>query len=369
MISKDKHQKHAYLAKPSLGQFARYELAFLGAPCGLIESLVKQVYDQLRDQFGMIYIDADHGDASESTVLPVLMDMISHHRLDAEGSWNDYDIRIALRNTDLAIVNGNHFTAAVQIPIIHKQKEESLRRKLDRLTNVLAVIIDDCDEPFDFITDHLGGREVPVIKIDDIGALSALISSHFTPARINGLVLAGGKSSRMGMDKATIHYHGAEQQVHMATIMEPICNNVYISKRTHSLTHLPYPVIVDSFMDLGPFGAILSAFRSDPNVGWLITACDQPLLQSDHLQVLLDQRDPTKVATCFYNPDTDFPEPLITIWEPKAYPRLLEFLALGYSCPRKVLINSDIKLIKMDDNSFMKNVNTPQERNELSPEL
>ena len=66
------------------------------------------------------------------------------------------------------------------------------------------------------------------------------------------------------------------------------------------------------------------------------------------------------MATCFHNPDTKFPEPLITIWEPRAYPVLLEFLSQGYSCPRKVLINTDIEEIHVEEVAFMENVNDPQ---------
>ena len=77
---------------------------------------------------------------------------------------------------------------------------------------------------------------------------------------------------------------------------------------------------------------------------------------------LVNHRNPTKLATCFYNPETEFPEPLITIWEPKAYPVLLEFLSQGYSCPRKVLINTDIEMIQMKDPTKMTNANTDEER-------
>jgi len=52
---------------------------------------------------------------------------------------------------------------------------------------------------------------------------------------------------------------------------------------------------------------------------------------------------------------------LITIWEPKSYPALLSFLAQGYSCPRKVLINSEINLLKAPDPEALTNVNTPEE--------
>ena len=56
----------------------------------------------------------------------------------------------------------------------------------------------------------------------------------------------------------------------------------------------------------------------------------------------------------------EFPEPLITIYEPKAYPILLQYLAQGYSCPRKMLINSDVEIVEIEDD-FIRNINTPEE--------
>ena len=54
-----------------------------------------------------------------------------------------------------------------------------------------------------------------------------------------------------------------------------------------------------------------------------------------------------------------FVEPLITIYEPKAYPVLLQYLAQGYSCPRKMLINSDVEIVEVDA-SLIRNINTPE---------
>ena len=53
-------------------------------------------------------------------------------------------------------------------------------------------------------------------------------------------------------------------------------------------------------------------------------------------------------------------EPLVTIWEPKSYPILLSYLAQGYSCPRKVLINSEVEIVEVAD-ELICNVNTPEE--------
>ena len=99
-------------------------------------------------------------------------------------------------------------------------------------------------------------------------------------------------------------------------------------------------------------------------MAWLTLACDLPYLDGETIKQLVTNRNPSKLATCFYNPETDFPEPLITIWEPRAYPTLLDFLSQGQSCPRKVLINSAIEMIKMKESFRMKNANTPEERAE-----
>ena len=127
------------------------------------------------------------------------------------------------------------------------------------------------------------------------------------------------------------------------------------------------PIIADTFLELGPFGAILSAFRHDPNAAWLVVACDLPLLDAKTLDFLIKNRNLSAVATAFRSPQSadSFPEPLITIWEPRAYPILLSFLAQGISCPRKMLINSEIHLLHAPNNEALSNVNTPEEKAEM----
>ena len=66
-----------------------------------------------------------------------------------------------------------------------------------------------------------------------------------------------------------------------------------------------------------------------------------------------------------HNPATGWPDPLVTIWEPRAYPVLLQFLTQGYSCPRKVLINSDTAVIEAQNPQILLNANSPEERQEV----
>ncbi|NJN80809.1 MAG: NTP transferase domain-containing protein, partial [Anaerolineales bacterium] len=132
-----------------------------------------------------------------------------------------------------------------------------------------------------------------------------------------------------------------------------------------------HTVIIDTFLELGPYGAILSAFREDPNAAWLVLACDLPLLDVETLQFLIENRNASLTATSFKSPESKegFPEPLIAIWEPRAYPTLLQFLAQGISCPRKVLINSEIELLIPPSEAALTNINTLAERKALLTQL
>jgi len=122
-----------------------------------------------------------------------------------------------------------------------------------------------------------------------------------------------------------------------------------------------YHTLPDTFSELGPYGAILSAFRQNPNCAWLVVACDLPLLDHATLDFLLKNRQPRRVSTAFESPFDKMPEPLIALWEPKSYAVLLSFLAQGYSCPRKVLLNSDALILQAPDPAALTNVNTPEE--------
>jgi len=357
-----KHHKHAKLAKPQGGQFHRNELAILGAPCGIIQKLAKKLNDHLN--VSLAFVDADHGESENTPAFAsVYTDKINHHQFQFSSGDYSHRFRSFFEGQEAVLVNGNHFKATQQMVIINEKKKDSLQKKLDRLTNVKAFILDEeFSEPFDFLKSHITNfSEIPVLDIGDIEGIAFVVKSafNFSP-NIKGLVLAGGKSLRMGKDKGAINYHGKPQREYMADMLSTFCQETFISTQRSDAFESDYPLVADTFLDLGPYGGILSAFRQDPNSAWLTVPCDVPLLGWDVLKKLIDERDPSKLATCFHNEETNFPEPLITLWEPRAYGTMLHFLAQGQSCPRKILINSDIKEVAIDQ-TVLKNVNTPQQ--------
>src|SRR5215216_4480133 len=131
---------------------------------------------------------------------------------------------------------------------------------------------------------------------------------------LNGLVLAGGKSTRMGEDKGSLRWHEKEQRYYMADLLKPFCKEVFISCRAEQANDIEeYRIIKDEYSEGGPLGAIVSAFHQNDSTGWLVIACDLPLLDTKTISYLVEQRDTSVTATCFQSPHDSLPEPLITI--------------------------------------------------------
>lgn len=161
-----------------------------------------------------------------------------------------------------------------------------------------------------------------------------------------GLVLAGGKSVRMGHDKSIMQWHGKEQRYYMADLLQQVCEKAFISCRPEQQSEInsDYTTLPDNVTGAGPLIGILSALKAYPNAAWLVTACDLPLLDIATLQYLIQNRDTTSIATTFKSPHDGLPEPLITIWEPSSLERLHAHIADGFTCPRKALIRNEGKV-------------------------
>jgi molybdopterin-guanine dinucleotide biosynthesis protein A len=98
-----------------------------------------------------------------------------------------------------------------------------------------------------------------------------------------------------------------------------------------------------------------------PGAAWLVVACDLPFISGETIEALIQQRNPFKVATAYQSAHDGLPEPLCAIYEPKGYARLLQFLGRGCTCPRKILIHSEIQMLQQSNRGSLDNVNNPQE--------
>jgi molybdopterin-guanine dinucleotide biosynthesis protein A len=176
---------------------------------------------------------------------------------------------------------------------------------------------------------------------------------------MNGLILAGGKSSRMHHDKDLIVYHGKPQREYLTDLLRHYCSEVYVSI---DKSKEPFKnSIVDHFDLNSPLNGILSAFHFDPDATWLTVPIDMPNIGKPMLDYLIKHRDPHKVATCFADSEGEEPEPLITIWEHKSKPMLFDFFNSGGFSAKKFLQENDINIVPCPRMEWLLNINTEEE--------
>jgi molybdopterin-guanine dinucleotide biosynthesis protein A len=184
---------------------------------------------------------------------------------------------------------------------------------------------------------------------------------------LNGLILAGGKSRRMGHDKCQIQFTNGKPQFQvLQSLLIKYCDNVFLSRRRDQVNPAIVKRIVDQYDMEGPLNGLLSAFKYDPLMDWISVPCDMPMIDDGLLSYLLSNRNRNKVATCFWDSDKKFPEPLLTIWEKKAGKLLTEFYNSGGMSPRKFLMQNDVEIIEAPDSKKLLNVNTPEELSKIS---
>jgi molybdenum cofactor guanylyltransferase len=178
---------------------------------------------------------------------------------------------------------------------------------------------------------------------------------------IYGLILSGGRSTRMGTDKGTLTYHDIPQREFLFGTLKKYCDQVFTS--CYSGQNIPQELnpLEDQFEIKGPMNGILSAFTKYPEKTWLILAVDMPYVDEGVFDQLIANRNPKKTATCFYNEAESFPEPLLTLWEPKAFPLLWNFFLQDRISPKDFLAENDIQLIIPKDARILISINNKDE--------
>lgn len=179
-------------------------------------------------------------------------------------------------------------------------------------------------------------------------------------AKLNGLVLAGGQSRRMGTDKGLLKYHNKPQRLFIYDLLDEFCENVYVSIRSDQQEEFDstVPCIVDQNNYPGPFNGLMSAYIKDPNKAWLVLACDMPLVDSDAIARLISKRQVSQKATAYKATHQEFPEPLFAIWEPEGLRAAQNYLKEGHSCsPLKFLEESNVEIVNPLCDDVLLNVN------------
>jgi molybdopterin-guanine dinucleotide biosynthesis protein A len=178
-----------------------------------------------------------------------------------------------------------------------------------------------------------------------------------------GIVLAGGQSKRMGRDKALLCYHGKPQLEYLVELLSVHCLDVLISgqERDGLSSKMRFLADSESYSNAGPIGGVLTIWEAiECNRPILVLGCDYPFIDHHALEALLAARDIESFATGFYHSDST-PEPLLTLYEPKAFHELKQRFAQGEQSMKYFLKAYPCNLIRANEPTWLLGVDTPEQ--------
>ena len=107
-------------------------------------------------------------------------------------------------------------------------------------------------------------------------------------SQVTGIILAGGKSSRFGSDKALFEYNGKKLIQYAIATLQPLCGQILLSTNEpgkYAFTGLP--AVADHFPGCGPVAGIHACLEQSRTEHHLVIGCDLPWLNTRLFEFIL----------------------------------------------------------------------------------
>ena len=174
---------------------------------------------------------------------------------------------------------------------------------------------------------------------------------------VAAVILAGGKSSRMGRDKAFLDYHGKTFIQQIIDEVEQLKLPIYISGDIEKLDQFEFPVIKDEVPNQGPVVALASSFSKLKAKAVLVVSCDVPDIKAMELKRLLEENDEQIDVTMFATNGKEMP--LVALYNQSSFDAFQAALAKGER--RLFNVIKQLKTKVLTYNGVLRNVNTPND--------
>lgn len=181
---------------------------------------------------------------------------------------------------------------------------------------------------------------------------------------LTGIVIAGGKSLRMGAEKGLISFGGKPLITYPIGVLNEVCKQVIISANSHSYDFLGLPVIADHIPGGGPMTGIYSGLLASVTDYDLILSCDMPMITVALLQHLIASAAESRAAVAFHK---GFAEPLCGIYHRSLATELESHISAGKFKLVSFLEEIGTHFVEIDESlpfyhpDLFLNVNTPQD--------
>ena len=178
---------------------------------------------------------------------------------------------------------------------------------------------------------------------------------------ITGIVVAGGKSSRMGADKGLIKIDNKTFVENVITAMEPLVNEIIIVSNNPEYDQFGFYRVEDEIKDSGPLAGLYSGLKYSNSEFNLVLSCDIPIIKTEILEKLIEVDYKNYEVTQIESHNKTMP--LIAIYQKQCMHKCLELLQQDERRLRVAVNQLKTKTIVIDSeyDPFVKNVNNKED--------
>jgi molybdenum cofactor guanylyltransferase len=179
---------------------------------------------------------------------------------------------------------------------------------------------------------------------------------------VTGIILSGGKSSRMGKDKGLLKLGGKTLVEIAISNLSNLCNKILISSNSTDYSKFGFEVVPDKIPDIGPMGGLYSSLLKSETELNLVLSVDLPFINEGILRYLVEQSQDVLVAVPWSG--GEYYEPLCACYNRSILPLIEKSILQGnYKLPdlfksirlNPLIINGQLPFFK---SNLFHNINT-----------
>lgn len=183
--------------------------------------------------------------------------------------------------------------------------------------------------------------------------------------KINGYILAGGKSSRMGVDKGLLLFEGKAMIEYVINQMLPVFDNLVIVSNNPEYEKLGLKVIPDLIKEIGPAGGIYTALHHSNAKLNFIVSCDMPFVTQEAIEFVVNNTNESQIVLLENKGKI---EPLFGVYSKECEENWLQLIEQKIIKLQDMVLQFKLKTIPIENKeifaaSFFRNINTQEDFN------
>lgn len=163
--------------------------------------------------------------------------------------------------------------------------------------------------------------------------------------QLTAIILAGGKSTRMGTDKALMTFKGRSLLDNAIDICKPVCQDILISSNNPAHQTGEIPVVFDEYQNCGPMGGLYSGLKKSKTEWNFVLSVDSPFIKPEFIKKIISEIDDVDAVVPIHKKGK---EPLVAFYHKNCLPEIETRIIQGNFAIYKLFESIHIKFVESE---------------------